>query len=193
MNAGSAERMAGPERVKRAAAVVAHPGLAGMAMAAGLGFLMLCWPALWTPVWAYAVLAGGVVAVLAGLTGRWPAAVTVAAVAAIGESAVSRLDGPGLAAEGMLILGYLLMAGAPPAMPRRLTVPWARRQAPLGTAGLVAAGAVLAALALRPATSLAMVLIGLAAAIAAYVLALRRGPRRDEGTGDGMPGKAAGP
>jgi hypothetical protein len=78
-------------------------------------------------------------------------------------------------------------------MPRRLAVPWVRRHGPLGAAGLVAAVAVLAALALRPATSLLLVLIGLAAAAAAYLLAVRHSSRRDGGTGDGMPGNAGGP
>jgi hypothetical protein len=84
------------------------------------------------------------------------------------------------------------MAGTPPGM-RRLAVPWARRQAPLGAAGLLAAGALPAALALRPATSLLSVLIGLVAAVAAYLLAVRHGPRRHGGTGNGTPGNAGGP
>ena len=81
-----------------------------------------------------------------------------------------------LAAEGVFILGYLLAAGAPPG----LTVPgrWLRRQAVLLVAGLIATGAVLAAYAVRPADSVWLAFGGLAATVAAYLIALpswRRG------------------
>jgi hypothetical protein len=81
-----------------------------------------------------------------------------------------------LAPEGVFILGYLLAAGAPPG----LTDPgrWLRRQAVLLVAGLIATGAVLAAYAVRPADSVWLALAGLAATVAAYLIALpswRRG------------------
>jgi hypothetical protein len=102
--------------------------------------------------------------------------------AAVTTCAFSRAGTAVLAAEGLFILGYLLAADAP----RGLAVPgpWLRRQAPLLLAGLIAAGAVLAmdaALAMDAvdlAASAWITLAGLAAATAAYLIALpsRRRP-----------------
>jgi len=148
------------------------------------GLVVVYWPLPWAAGWAYPAAALGTVAVLAAAVGRWRRAATVATAAAIGECAVSRLGGAGVAAEGLLILAYLVLADAPAGLPGSDAVRWVRRQAPLGLAGLVAAGVLLGALALRPAPSVLVVLIGLAAAVVAYFAALPR----DRGGGNGPDG-----
>ena len=69
-----------------------------------------------------------------------------------------------LAAEGLLILGYLLLLDG---LTCRL-----RGQLRFGVAGLIGAGVVLAALEVPSATSAWLVLAGLGAAVAAYVIAV---------------------
>ena len=64
--------------------------------------------------------------------------------AAIVSCAFSGAGVAALAAEGLFILGYLLAADAPPGLARPGR--WLRRQAFLLIGGLIATGAVLAAL-----------------------------------------------
>jgi hypothetical protein len=71
-----------------------------------------------------------------------------------------------LTAEGLLILGYLLLLDGP------ASLPWLRGQVRFGVAGLVGAGVVLAALAIPSPSSAWLVLAGLGAAVAAYVIAV---------------------
>jgi hypothetical protein len=75
-----------------------------------------------------------------------------------------------LAAEGLFILGYLLATDAPAGLTR--PGPWLRQQALGGVAGLIASGAVLAALALHQVSSVWLTAAGLVAAAGAYLVAL---------------------
>ena len=105
-----------------------------------------------------------------------------------------------LAAEGLFILGYLLAADAPAGLnPEAGPGSCARQQAPGVVAGLIASGAVLAALAVHQVSSAALTGAGLAAAAGAYVVALppSRAPRRiperaPERAPEGAPKRALG-
>jgi len=143
------------------------------AVAAALGMLVLAWPLAWAPAWAFVAAGVGAVAVLGaaftpGERGRgWPA---IAVAAAVVSCAYSRAGTAALAAEGVFILAYLLAADAPagPVRPGR----WLRRQAFLVIGGLIGTGAVLAALTLHRTASAWLTVAGLAAAVAAYLVAL---------------------
>ena len=146
--------------------------------AAALGLLTVAWPLAWAPAWAPAVAVAGAVAVLAAAFARWRPGATLAVAAAILACAFSRAGTLVLAAEGLFILAYLLAADAPDGLTRSGS--WLRHQALAGVAGLIASGAVLAALVLHQVSSAALTAAGLAAAVAAYLVALpvRRRPRR---------------
>jgi hypothetical protein len=79
-----------------------------------------------------------------------------------------------LAAEGLFILGDLLAADAPAAMAR--PGEWLRHPIPLFVAGLIATGSVPATYAVRPPAEAWLAVAGLAAAVAACLIALP--PRR---------------
>ena len=153
--------------VTRALAPVTRPLVSA---AAALGLLTVAWPLPWAPPWTYLVASLGAIAALAAAFLRWRRGPTLAVAAAIVSCAFSRAGVAVLAAEGLFILAYLLTADAPPA----LTQParWLRRQAVLLVAGLIATGAVLAAYALHSAASAWLTVAGLAAAVAAYLIAL---------------------
>jgi hypothetical protein len=138
-----------------------------------VGLLTVAWPLAWAPAWVYVVAAAGVVTVLAATFLRWRPGPAIAVTAAIAASAFSRAGTAALAAEGLFILGYLLTADAPPIRPGR----WLRSQLRLCVAAVIASGAVLAALALHPASSAWLAAVGLVAAVAAYLTALPS-PRR---------------
>lgn len=145
-------------------------------LAVALGLLTVAWPLPWAPAWAYAAAGLGAAAVLAAAVRGWRGGPGLAVAAAVISCAISGAGTAVLAAEGLLILGYLLAAHAPPGLagPGR----WLRRQAALLVAGLAAAGAILAADALRPSAAVWLAIAGLAAAVTAYLLALpavRRG------------------
>ncbi len=108
--------------------------------------------------------------------GGSPLAVVLMA-AAIAAALVLHLGDIGLAALGMVILGVLLAVSAPQGLRGELAARWARRQLPALTAGAVTAGVVLAALTFRPPDVVWAVLAGAAAAAAAYLVAVPRGPR----------------
>jgi hypothetical protein len=143
------------------------------AVAVALGMLVLAWPLAWAPAWAFVAAGGGAVAVLgAAFTPRergrgWPA---LAVAAAVLSCAYSRAGTAALAAEGVFILAYLLAADAPAGLIRPGR--WLRRQAFLVIGGLIGTGAVLAALALHRTASAWLTVAGLAAAAAAYLIAL---------------------
>ena len=143
------------------------------AAVAGLGLLTLAWPLAWAPGWAYAVAVLGAAAVLAGSFARWRRGPGLAVAFAILACAFSRAGTLVLTAEGLFILGYLLAADSPAGLVR--LAPWFRRQLRLCVAAVIAAGAVLAALALRPAPSAVLTAAGLAAAAGAYLIALPSG------------------
>ena len=144
--------------------------------AAALGLLTLAWPLAWAPGWAYAVAILGAAAVLAAAFAGWRRGAGLAVAAAILACAFSRAGTAVLTAEGLFILAYLLAADAPAGLTR--PGPWLRRQLRLGVAAVIAAGAVLAALALHPAPSAWLTAAGLAAAAGAYLIALPLGRAR---------------
>jgi hypothetical protein len=150
--------------------------LSPRAVAAGLGMLVVAWPLAWAPTWAYVTAGLGAVAVLGAAftrAGRHPGWPAIAVAAAVASCAFSRAGTAVLAAEGLFILAYLLAADAPAGLIRPGR--WFRLQAWLGLAGLIAAGAVLAALTLHRADSAWLTVAGLAAAVAAYLIALPTG------------------
>lgn len=133
--------------------------------ALALGLLTVAWPLAWSPAWTYPVAGLGAAAVLAGAFLKWGPALAVAA--AVVSCAAAGVPVAVLAVEGLVILGYLLVTGAPPELGR-----WLRGQLPLVAAGALAGAAVLAAVAVRPSGSAWLALAGLAAAVAAYLVAL---------------------
>jgi len=161
----------------KAFAIMKTPVLSGAA--AALGLLALAWPLAWAPGWAYAVASTGALAVLAGAFVGWRRGAGLAVAAAILTCAFSRAGTAVLTAEGLFILCYLLAAHAPAGLARPGR--WVRHQVFLGVAGLIASGAVLAALAMHQVSSAWLTAVGLAAAAAAYLIALPSGraSRRD--------------
>ena len=157
--------------------LVRVPPLVGLAVV--LGLLTVAWPLAWAPAWTYPVASLGAVAALAAL--RWRRGPVLAVAAGVVSCAVSTAGAAVLTAEGLFILCYLLAADAPPGRPAQ----WLRRQAPLLLAGLIAAGAVLAMDAVHLAASAWITVAGLAAAVAAYLVAL---PRRAQTPGPETPG-----
>jgi hypothetical protein len=139
------------------------------------GLLTVAWALAWAPAWGFAVGAIGVAAVLAAAFLRWRQGPAIAVTAAIAAAAFSRAGTAALAAEGLFILGYLLAADAPLVRPGQ----WLKSQLRLCVAGAIASGAVLAALALHPASSPWLAVVGLAAAVAAYLIVLPSPRRRD--------------
>jgi hypothetical protein len=110
------------------------------------------------------------------------AAGTVAAVAVIVECAASRLNTAAMAGEGLLLLGFLLLLGRPAGLAGGTARAWLRLRLPAMLGAMAATGIVLAALAAVPGSSPWLALGGLAAAVAAYLVAAPRGdsdgPRR---------------
>jgi hypothetical protein len=143
------------------------------ASAAGAGLAMVALPIAWAPGWAYAVALAGAASVLAAAFADWRRGPVLAVAAAIAECAFSRAATLVLAAEGLLILAYLLAAHAPAGRSRPGA--WLRRQTFPAVAGVIAGGAVLAALALHQVSSAWLTAVGLAAAAGAYLLALPLG------------------
>lgn len=160
----------------RAPAPVPRPGnlnrptLVIRAVAVTLGLATVAWPLAWAPAWTYALAGLGALAVLAAAWAAWRWGPTLAVTAAIVSAALSQAGIAVLAAEGLLILGYLLVVDAPPGLSRPGR--WLRGQLPLLAAGLIAAGAVLAAFAVHQASTAWLTVAGLAAAVAAYLIAL---------------------
>jgi hypothetical protein len=135
--------------------------------ALALGLLTIAWPLAWSPAWTYLVAGLGAAAVLAAVFLSWRPGPVLAVAAAVVSCAAADAPVAVLAVEGLVILGYLLLIDAPPELG-----PWARGQVPLIVAGVLAGAAVLAAFAVRPSGSAWLALAGLAAAVAAYLVAL---------------------
>jgi len=149
-----------------------------VAFAAASGALMLALPALTAPATAQAITAVGVLAVAASLAVRWAPVGTLAATAAIALCVLARPAAGILAADGLLILGYLLLVDAPRhVQPRQAARGWRRAQAPIAAAALPVCGATLAAVTLPAAPSAWIAFTGAAAAVIAYLFAVPRGPR----------------
>ena len=102
------------------------------------------------------------------------AAGTIVAVAVIIECAASRLDTAAMAGEGLLLLGFLVLLGRPAGLAGGTTRAWLRLRLPTALAAVAATGIVLAALAAVPGSSPWLALGGLAAAVAAYLVAAPR-------------------
>lgn len=103
------------------------------------------------------------------------AAGTLVAIAVIIECALSRLDTAAMAAEGLLLLGFLLLLDRPAGLAGSTGRTWLRLRLPALLGGVAATGIVLAALAAVPGSSPWLALGGLAAAAAAYLVAAPRG------------------
>jgi hypothetical protein len=141
--------------------------------AAALGLLIVAWPLAWAPGWAYVVAVLGAAAVLAAAFAGWRRGPALAVAAAVVACAFSRAGTAVLAAEGLLIVAYLIVADAPAGLsPKARSGSWLRQQAAVGVAGLIASGAVLAALALHQVSSAWLTTAGLAAAAVVYLIAL---------------------
>jgi hypothetical protein len=142
--------------------------LSGLAVA--LGLLTAAWPLIWAPAWSFLLAGVAAAAAVAAAVLRWPPGPGLAVAAAIASCAFSAAGAAALAAEGLFILAYLLAVDAPAGLvtPGR----WLRRQVPLLVAGLITAGAALAAYAVHPPASAWLALTGLAAATTAYLGAL---------------------
>ncbi|MGD0063040.1 MAG: hypothetical protein ABSB76_06335 [Streptosporangiaceae bacterium] len=139
-----------------------------------LGLLAVAWPLAWAPPWTYALAGLGGLAVLAAA--RWRRGPALAVTVAVITCAASAAGVAVMAAEGLFVLGYLLLADLPAGLPGIPGLPgpgrWLRGQLPLLVAGLIAAGAVLAAFAVHQASTVWLTGAGLAAAVAAYLIAL---------------------
>jgi hypothetical protein len=163
---------AGPTAHRLTGGALATPGL----FTVGLGLLTVAWPLAWAPAWTYLLGSLGALAALVAAGLRWRRGPVLAVTAGVVTCAVSTAGAAVLTVEGLFILCYLLAAGAPPGRP----VPWLRRQAVLLVAGLIATGAVLAMDAVHLGASAWITVAGLAAAVAAYLVAL---PRRAQTPG----------
>jgi hypothetical protein len=161
--------------------MIRRPELPVRGVGLALGLLTVAWPLAWSSGWAYVVAGVGAAAALAAAFTGWRPGPALVAAAAILSCAFSRAGTAVLTAEGLFILVYLLAAGAPAGLAQ--PGQWLRRQAWLCAAGVIASGAVLGALALHPTTSAWLTIVGLVAAVAAYLIALpspragRRSPR----------------
>lgn len=157
----------------------AGAGVNGVAVpgAAACGVLMLALPALTAPALAQTITALGLLAVAVSLTGRWLPAGTLAATAAITQCVIAQPAAALIAADGLLILGYLLLLDAPRHTRPPPTRRWLRAQIPGVLAAALVTGAVLAAITLAAAPSGWLALTGVAAAVAAYLIAIPRQPR----------------
>ncbi len=110
--------------------------------AAAAGAAMLGVPAGFAPA-AWPLVIGGVVAVAAGVLGRWPVAGTFAASAAVVTSGIGITAGtmplPVAAAEGALILAYLLALDFAESRLTHGRLRWVRSRVPVLAAGFAAA------------------------------------------------------
>jgi hypothetical protein len=158
---------------------VCWPGVALRTVTGCLGAAMIILPAPGLPGGAVALILASLLLVAASLGGplaRWRVVGTLAAAAAVAESALGRPGLAALAGEGLLILGYLLLMDAPGAMPAAVAARWLRLQVPAVCWGTLTAAAVLAVLAVPVPVSAWLVVAGAAAAVAAVLIALPRRP-----------------
>jgi hypothetical protein len=109
---------------------------------------------------------------------RPPGAIAIGlAVATVAATTIFQVGDTALAAAGLGILGLLVAASAPRHLPGKALARWWRRQVPLFTAGAATAGLLFATLAIGPGAVVWSVLAGVTAAVAAYLVAVPRGPR----------------
>jgi hypothetical protein len=156
-------------------------GVTVLATTAFLGTAMLVLPAFGLSGRSQVLTVAGLLLVAAGLAGplAWrPPSSTLAAVAAVAGSALGHSGTAVLTAEGLLILGYLLLTDAPAAMPARVAARWLRLQAPAAAWAALASAVVLLVLAVPVPVSAWLVVAGAGAAVAAALVALPRQPRQ---------------
>lgn len=156
---------------------LAEPGLAVIVATSLLGVAMVLLPAFSLSGRGQVLTVAGLLLVAASLAGplpRWRETGTLAAVTAVAEAVLGRPGGATLAVEGLLILGYLLLADAPAAMPGPVALRWLRLQAPAAGWAMLGCAAVLGVLAVPVPVSAWLVVAGAGAAVAAAVLALPR-------------------
>jgi hypothetical protein len=158
---------------------VTWPGVLLRAVTGCLGAGMILLPAPDLPGRAWLLIPAGLLLVAASLGGplaRWRAVGTLAAVAAVAESALGQPALAVLAGQGLLILGYLLLVDAPGVMPGTVTARWLRLQLPAVLWGTLTAAAVLVVLAVPVPVSAWLVVAGAGAGVAATAIALPRRP-----------------
>jgi hypothetical protein len=158
---------------------VTWPGMLLRAATGCLGAGMILLPAAELPGRAWLLIPAGLLLVAASLGGplaRWRAMGTLAAVAAVAESALARPALAVLAGQGLLILGYLLLVDAPGVMPGATAVRWLRLQLPAAFWGTLTAAVLLVVLAVPVPVSAWLLVAGAGAAVAATVIALPRRP-----------------
>jgi hypothetical protein len=145
-----------------------------------LGVAMAVLPAFSLPARAQVLTVAGLLLVAANLVSpltRWRGMATLAAVAAVAAAALGEPGTATLAAEGLLVLGYLLLTDAPDAMPWRVAVRWLRLQLPAAVWAVLVMAAILLVLVFPVPVSAWLVVAGAGAAVAATVVALPRHPR----------------
>ena len=158
---------------------VTWPGVLLRVVTGCVGAGMILLPAPELPGRAWLLIPAGLLLVAASLGGplaRWRAVGTLAAVAAVAESALGQPALGVLAGQGLLILGYLLLVDAPGVMPGTVTARWLRLQVPAVLWGTLTAAAVLVVLAVPVPVSAWLVVAGAGAAVAATAVALPRRP-----------------
>ena len=158
---------------------VTWPGVLLRAVTGCLGAGMILLPAPELPGRAWLLIPAGLLLVAASLAGplaRWRTVGTLAAAAAVAESAVGLPSLTVLAGEGLLILGYLLLVDAPGVMPGAVAARWLRLQVPAAFWGTLTAGVVLVVLAVPVPVSAWLLVAGAGAAVLATVIALPRRP-----------------
>jgi hypothetical protein len=138
------------------------------AATAAIGAAMLALAALSAPAWARPAVIPALGCLGLSLAPRpWPPAATLTASAAVLLTAAGPARIPPTAAEGILVLGYLLGADGIGEPVTALRHRWPLIAAAAATTGLVAA-----ALLIPAAPALYLVLAGAAAIVLAYALAL---------------------
>ena len=165
--------------MKRADQHTRWPGVLLRAVTGCLGAGMILLPAPELPGRAWLLIPAGQARgdeQQAGPLARWRTVGTLAAVAAVAESALALPGLAVLAGEGLLILGYLLLVDAPGVMPGAVAVRWLRLQLPAAFWGTLAAAVVLVVLAVPVPVSSWLLVAGAGAAVAATFIALPRRP-----------------
>jgi hypothetical protein len=158
---------------------VTWPGVLLRTVTGCLGAGMILLPAPELPGRGWLLIPAGLLLVAASLGGplaRWRVVGTLAAVAAVIESALGRPALAVLAGQGLLILGYLLLVDAPGVMTGGTAARWLRRQLPAAFWGTLTAAAVLVVLAVPVPVSAWLLVAGTGAALAATLIALPRRP-----------------
>jgi hypothetical protein len=142
--------------------------------AAAAGAVMLAVPVIAVPA-AWPVAVAGAAALLVAVPGRWPAAGRLAALAAVVTSGIGIAAGtvplPLAAAEGTLVLAYLLVLDAAGSGLTGGRLRWARGHLPVLAAGFAAAVMTAVAAAAAVPASPWLVLAGAVAAGAALLVA----------------------